>query len=175
MTTFGAVNNATELRGSVWMGQGDIFTSGTKTTAGNDPSVRVVRLDATAEEASFTLALPDDWEPTGTNKLTTHWALNTSESNGDTLDLSVVYITVKLTEDLNKAPTTLTQQDTVTTAEGLTANDLYSFDHTFDNENATNPLEAGILLLSWEINLTNILEVGAMRLVGFNFTYDRTN
>lgn len=97
------------------------------------------------------------------------FALQSNESNGDSFDWEVRYITgTPFTPDEGLAKTATVETGTVTllTPTGLSAGDLYAASMTLDIDDETNPLEAGRAVF-FEVEITDYAGMsGAVDLIG---------
>ena len=103
------------------------------------------------------------------------WALVGAETDLETLDVTLNYIRLVPGGLLTKTNTTLTMQDTVTTAEGLAANTEYVLTHTIDQgAGDNNGFSNGdnTVGLAFEMKMTNITGVIAMNVIAIRLIYE---
>lgn len=179
MATFGTVDSSTALDREISIAARQLrkgSTAPTDITTGTTPTIGALRFDAVAETASGSIALPANMDKTVDPQIILISALNVGETNNDVLSWSLDYtatIENSTGSGVAKTSTNLTATTTVTTANGLAAGDVYTTTFTIDAGDATNPLASAIGLY-YQINLTNITGVAAIRLLNLVFKYRGT-
>ena len=176
MTTFGAVNTTTTLLREVTMSIEEFTVSGSPSptiqTIGSTPTVHVYHFDNTNEQLQATWLLPENFD--GTKDVTLHllWSLVNSQTNGDTLDVTIDYVATTIVSGtgFDKTSTQLTTSIIAVTGR-LAAEDLYDMTATIANGDATNPLTAANSI-AFEFHLTNTTDVSEAHFAGSKLVYE---
>lgn len=178
MTAFGGVISSVVLSDQILI-TAEQFRNGavapTGVTIGTTPTVDALQFAATTELVSTFFALPFNMDRTIDPQLILIWSLAATETNADTLDVTLDYtapIDLSTGDGIAKASTQLTDAVTVTTANGLAIGDIYSQTFSFANADATNPL-ANAIGLAVQFHLTNTTGVGVIDLIGACLGYER--
>jgi hypothetical protein len=178
MTNFGEVLSSTALSHEVIIALENFrkgMTAPTDVGIGSTPGVIMFHFDAVAETISHALILPINMDKTIDPQIILVWSLTQTEVDGTDLSTTIDYtaaIEHSTGSGVDKTSTQLTDDMTVTTANGLAAQDIYAQAFTVDAEDATNPL-ANAAVLSFALHLTNITGVDSGNLVGACFAYER--
>jgi hypothetical protein len=149
----------------------------TDVTIGTTPTVPGLRFAATNELLSALIMLPFNVDTTVPIEIIFIWSLVSSETNSDTLDVTMDYNIIKAAstgDGLAKTSTQLTETTTVTTANGLAAGDIYAMIFSLDPDDADNPIEESSSGVAVEIHLTNITGVASADLVAACVNYKAT-
>lgn len=155
-------------------------TSPTDSTIGTSPVTPTLLFAATNELVSTFLVMPPtNWDRTVDCTLVLIWALSVAETNGDVLSVTLDY-TVPLKNTTGsgpgKASTQVLGTTTVTTADGLAAEDVYTTNMVLPSADATNPFTSDDAQgFSLELHLTNTVGVGAAHLLGGCVAYEMTH
>lgn len=175
MVDFGAIQSDTAVIRDIVIPTETIGMGAIAPTAadiGTTPTVPALHFSATSEIAGVQVVMPIEWD-NGDITLQLTWALSATETNGDTLDITVDYVaTIIGTTGAGPAKTStqVTGQVTVTTGAGLAIGDLYRMEVAIPAADGTNPLaNAQFLAIEW--HLTNTDEVGEADLVGAHVQY----
>ena len=177
MAEFGDVDTERVLERSVVLTLDDfrVGASGpTNVTSGTTPEAAGLRFDSTNELLSVHVLMPRDWDRTANTTLHLNWVLNAVQLNGDVLDLTIDYIAGQeggTGVGTLKTSTQLAASTTVTTANGLAINDLYSTEVAIPFGDATNPFASATVFV-FEFHLTNTTGVGSFVLLGGCLHYE---
>jgi len=177
-STFGAVNSSQVLNRQLVI-TGSQFRKGasapTDATIGSTPTTGVLLFDATGELVSVSIPIPFDMDLAVNPTLVLFISLSATETNADTLDLTMDYSAVNATQLYTKTSTQITSQTTVTTGNGLAIATSYTNTFTFNVADATNPIGATTNTLQVEFHLTNTTGVGEFHLVSGRLAYQSTH
>ncbi len=175
---FGDVAGNTALTRTLTLQASDLgkgVTAPTDVSIGTTPAVPAVLFDAVAETANVNITLPADLDVAVDMTLVLVVALSSTETNGDTLDWTCDYVTSaeNTTGDgPAKTSTQVTGSTTVTTGNGLAIGDVYTVTLTFDNADATNPVDGTTTVLNAEVHLTNVTGVADIHVLGAELNYE---
>jgi len=141
---------------------------------GSTPAIDTWGFSDVADSLLTYYAFPDDMELGVNCTLRMHCALAVTELNNDTLDLTLDYNIPQAPGSgagLAKASTQVTGTTTVTTANGLAADDCYDLDFTLAFGDATNPFSGGSAF-AFEFTFTNVTGVGRFNFLGSTLIYE---
>jgi len=175
---FGEINSSTVITRAINISGENLrngVTAPSSNLRGTTPSVPVLTFANTNELASATINMPTNWN-NGDVTLIIDWALNTGETNADTLDVTIDYVAWQLppgSSSILKTSTQVTGQITATTANGLASGDMYRMSITILAADATNPL-ASAVSIALELHLTNTTGVGSADILGALIQYEGT-
>jgi hypothetical protein len=178
MTAFGAILSSQALSEQIII-TANQFRSGvtapSDVTIGTTPTVDALQFAATNELVSTFFPLPFNMDRTIDPALVLIWSLAATEVNNDQLSITLDYtapIELSTGDGVAKASTQLTDDLTVTTANGLAIGDIYTQAFSFAVADATNPL-ANAIGLAIEFHLTNLVGVAVADLIGACLAYER--
>jgi len=146
-------------------------TAPTDATIGSTPTIPVLLFDATNELLSFHVVMPIDWDKTKDCTMDLVFSLVNTETDADTLSVTIDYTTIfKNTTGAGvaKTSTQLTPTIDVSTANGLAIGDIYTMSVTLAAADANNGFIRGDKSVGFcaEFHLTNIDEVTDIHFLG---------
>lgn len=146
-------------------------TAPTDATIGTTPTIPVLLFDATNELLSFHVVMPIDWDKTKDVSFDLIFSLVNTETDADTLSITIDYTTIfKNTTGAGvaKTSTQLTPTVDVTTANGLAIGDIYTMSATLAAADANNGFIRGDKSVGFcaEFHMTNIDEVEDIHFLG---------
>jgi hypothetical protein len=141
-------------------------------TIGSTPTVNVLLFTSVLQLVSGTTLFPDSLDRTRPIQFKLEFALSTTQTNGDVLDIAADYVAVGHGpgNGYAKASTHITSSVTCTTAEGLGVADVYHVDFILQPDEATNPL-LDAESISFEFHMDNIDEVTEIYFAGASITF----
>ena len=178
MTAFGAILSSQVLSEQIIITAEQFRVGATapgSVTIGTTPTVDALQFSATNQLVSTFFPLPFNMDRTIDPQLVLIWSLAATEVNNDQLSMTLDYtapIDLSTGDGIAKASTQLTDDLTVTTANGLAIGDIYSQSFAFAVGDATNPL-ASAIGLAVEFHMTNTTGVGTADLIGACLAYER--
>lgn len=177
MANFGEVNTSTTLIRQVSISLADIQKGGTAptdATINTTPTIPALLFDATNELANIVSKVPKEGSDFTSNpELHLFFALVNSQTNGETLDMTMDYVTGKIGDNMaSKTSTQVTAQTTVTTANGLAAGNFYEIQFTMTAGDANNPFDSDSDYFSGEFHLTNVTGVAAIHMLSGHLEYE---
>jgi hypothetical protein len=139
-------------------------TAPTAEDAGTTPTMDVRLFDATAQTINVIVTMPPDWDKDFDCALDLVWALKDAETNTDTLDLTLDYITMRENttgQGVTKTSTQVTDTVTATTGNGLAVGDIYTSSFALSQGDVNNGFSSGdeSIAFGFEWHLTNITGV----------------
>ena len=150
-------------------------TAPTAVTIGSTPTVPAFLFNATNELLSTFVQMPVNWDRTIDIDMVFAVQLSTSETDLDTLDLTIDYVVSiqnSTGEGVAKASTQLTPSLIVTTAAGLADGDAYEIRATAASADASNPFSsANAVGFGIEFHLTDVLEVAEFHFMSLCMAY----
>jgi hypothetical protein len=179
MVAFNDVAGDTALRRQIILTANQFrkgVTAPSDVTIGSTPTIPAQQFAATNELVSLFQAMPFNWDK-GDVDLVLIWSLAAVETNGDQLSTTLDYtapIALSTGNGLAKTSTQLTNDLTVTTANGLAIGDVYSQTFTLSAADGDNPL-ANAIGIAIEIHLTNTVGVALVDLIGACISYAATH
>jgi len=171
MTDFRDIPGNTNIRRQIEI-SGSNFRNGVTSPSanlrGSTPAVPVITFANINELAGTNFTLPPEYDG-GDINIDFVWALESVQLNGDTLDLTLDYISSAEGDNISKTSTQVTGQITAVTGD-LAIGDLYKMRIALDAGDADNPLSAGDVI-TIEIHLTNTSGVGSADMVEVSIDY----
>lgn len=152
-------------------------TAPTDATAGTTPTIPVLLFNATNELLSFSTVMPANWDKSKDCSLAFILGLASAQSNNDTLDMTVDYVTIKKNTTgagVAKTSTQLTPSIDVTTATGLAIGDVYVISMVLAAADSDNgfALDDEAIAFCAELHLTNVTEVADIHLISGCINYE---
>lgn len=140
-------------------------TPPTAATVGTTPAMPALLFDATGETVSRGVRVPAGYSGDADLTLRLQFALVTSETAGD--DINITLDLVSVNTDSDEAVTQTSTQATVSHDLGatVTQDTVHTVDLTIDYDDANNPVAAGDWLVL-EFHLTNTTTVSSVHFVG---------
>lgn len=179
MSNAGEVASDQALTRSLNLSIGDFrkgVTAPNDVTIGTSPSVPALNFSSVGELLTAAIAMPADWDKSADCTLHSFWALSQAETNNDVLNITLDYVAPE--ENVTgagpaKTSTQVTPSVTVTTANGLAIDDIYSVSATISEADANNGFSPGdaVAGFAFEIHLGNTTGVAEANLLGFRLDY----
>ena len=144
-----------------------------KVTIGTTPVIAALRFANIDETISAYEILPLNYSG-GTMSIILIWSLVSTQTNNDTLNVTLDYVApiIYSTGDgAARDSTQLTATTTVTTAKGLAIGDIYTMEFILNPLDTTNPL-ASANGIGWEFHLTNTSGVASADLLSACLNYE---
>lgn len=140
-------------------------TPPTAATVGTTPAMPALLFDATGETVSIGVRVPAGYSGDADLKLRLHFALVSTETAGD--DINVTLDLVCVDTDSDEAVTQTSTQATVSHDLGatVTQDTVHTVELTIDYDDANNPVAAGDFLVL-EFHLTNTTTVASVHFLG---------
>jgi hypothetical protein len=148
-------------------------TAPTDVTIGTTPTIPAFRLSRTTELISIYQIMPLNWDTTRDVSFLPIWSLVNPQVAGDQISVTMDYVATQVENPgsgIAKTSTQVTQNITLSDAQGVGVGDLYNGSIPILAADPTNPL-ANATHIGLEFHLTNLIGVAEIDFVGACITY----